>query len=399
VTFAGSMQGGSIRLLARPLDATAGSGGTLTLAGVNTLAARMFLGAAPTGAPGVPGGVLRVTNAAALGTAGVQIDADGSSIQLDGASTGLFIPASNLFLRGGGADGIGALHNAAGANRLGGHLALLADATINVASGSSLDVSGDLADLSVASSAAAQARLVLDGGGTLTLRRLARFNLDSGTYTATTAAGSALARVEVRAGTLRLEDRPGIHRPDQTSVVRELSIAGSARLDLGDSALVVDYSSSSPLAEIRGWIATGFAGGAWNGPGIASSSAAFDWRAGLAYAESTQWPATLLSGFAGRQVDATSVLVGYALFGDTDISGRVDLSDFAALASHFNSAGTWADGDFTYDGSITIADFARLAQNFNVALDVATARPVPEPGAAMSLLAGACLSRRQRRRC
>ena len=45
-------------------------------------------------------------------------------------------------------------------------------------------------------------------------------------------------------------------------------------LDLRDNALIVDYDpAASPIDAIRGYLTTGYAGGAWNGVGINSSTA------------------------------------------------------------------------------------------------------------------------------
>ncbi|SRR5258706_9440823 len=47
------------------------------------------------------------------------------------------------------------------------------------------------------------------------------------------------------------------------------------------------------------------------------------------------------------------------------MAGFVTISDFIDLASHFNSVGTWQEGDLNYDGQVTISDFIDLASNFN----------------------------------
>src|SRR5205085_6832188 len=101
------------------------------------------------------------------------------------------------------------------------------------------------------------------------------------------------------------------------------------------------------------------------------------------------------------------VHVAPALYGDADLSGRVDLTDFTFLASNFNkqSGATWNSGDFNYDDKVDLTDFTLLASNFNQTLpaDAGSANSfgnvlVREPSA-LAVLAAArvLLSWRQRR--
>src|SRR5262249_22575480 len=76
------------------------------------------------------------------------------------------------------------------------------------------------------------------------------------------------------------------------SNVKSLSIAGltnawTSKLDLNNNSLVVDYSGSSPISTIANQIKTGYAGGLWNGNGIASSAAAAAGNTALGYAEAS----------------------------------------------------------------------------------------------------------------
>lgn len=63
-------------------------------------------------------------------------------------------------------------------------------------------------------------------------------------------------------------------------------------------------------------------------------------------------------------------------FGDADLNGAVDFSDFLVQSGNFNLAGGWADGDFDGDGLIQFGDFLLLSMNFG---QVANAASVPEP--------------------
>lgn len=75
------------------------------------------------------------------------------------------------------------------------------------------------------------------------------------------------------------------------------------------------------------------------------------------------------------------------LRGDTELDRDVDITDFNALASHFDSTGDgdpqngpfWNEGNFDGDDDIDITDFNVLTMNFSPSSYEASA--VPEPSA------------------
>ena len=81
-------------------------------------------------------------------------------------------------------------------------------------------------------------------------------------------------------------------------------------------------------------------------------------------------------------------------FGDNDLDGDVDLSDYNTLATNFNPSGTygpywWQDGNVDGDNDIDLTDYNALASNFNPLGYGAAA--VPEPASGCLLLAGLLL--------
>ena len=208
-------------------------------------------------------------------------------------------------------------------------------------------------------------------------------------------------------GELRLLDGTARILPDGTpaaeSRVGTLTIAGGpgtwlARLDLSDNTLLVNYPDAepTPFDNLASQVRSGYAGGAWDGSGIASSSAAGMSGRGLGYAEA----ADLGYGtIAVGGIDSTTVIVRYTLAGDGNLDRVVDIADFALLASSFNQPASWYRGDFNYDGAAGIADFALLAAHFNQSLPaVAGQRPLaaPEPATvAFALPAALCFRRRR----
>src|SRR5207244_9651041 len=121
---------------------------------------------------------------------------------------------------------------------------------------------------------------------------------------------------------------------------------------------------------IQAAIASGYAGGAWTGNGITSSSAATaaasQHRTALGYAEATDLYTSFPATFSGQSVDNTSVLVRYTASGDANLSGTVDTIDFNLLAANFSGSGKrWTQGDFNYDTFVDTVDFNLLASNFS----------------------------------
>jgi hypothetical protein len=162
----------------------------------------------------------------------------------------------------------------------------------------------------------------------------------------------------------------------------------NGRLALGKNRLVVDYDAgaASPIANIRKYLASGYAAGSWNGTGISSVNAQIDGthHTGLGYAEASDVLGPNGGQFVDLLVDSSAVLVRYTLYGDSNLDGAVDLTDFTYLVSNFNGSGkSWLQGDYNYDGSVNLSDFTLLASNFNQTISAADATAAPSLGAAV----------------
>ena len=183
-----------------------------------------------------------------------------------------------------------------------------------------------------------------------------------------------------------------------------LSVAG--RLDVG--ADDVDVPNGN-LAAITALAATAFAGGAWTGPGITSSTAAASaghlTAVGVILNDAGSSP--LYATLDGRAAAATDVLVRYTDYGDADLSGTVTAADYLRVDAGFIGHLTgWANGDFNYDGVVDGSDYTLIDNAFDQQ-SAATARPavlvatelasVPEPaGMAVVVAVGLVLRRRRR---
>jgi hypothetical protein len=167
-------------------------------------------------------------------------------------------------------------------------------------------------------------------------------------------------------------------------VTNSLSITGG-KLDLGDNALIVEYSGTSPIGQITGLIQSGRNGGAWNGTGIITSQpAAQSSNAATTVGISEASTALNISGSAtaqwnGQTVDATAILVVYTLLGDANLDRSVNSFDFNALAGNFNNSASasYARGDFDYDGRVNALDFNQLATRFGTFLQPSPAMNLP----------------------
>jgi autotransporter-associated beta strand protein len=172
---------------------------------------------------------------------------------------------------------------------------------------------------------------------------------------------------------------------DQTSgqhlLTHSFSIFNGSTFNLKNNDLIVDYTGTSPLAQIRSALLTGYNNGQWNGPGIISSSAAADPATALGYAEAAD--IFNLSGsetatFDGETVDATTALVKYTWVGDANLDGVVNAADLALMSP---TGTTWSTGDFNYDGVVNADDYALLFLGLKISTTV------PEPALAMSAIA------------
>ncbi len=167
--------------------------------------------------------------------------------------------------------------------------------------------------------------------------------------------------------------------------------------DIQGGKLVLDYApGNSPATTINGLLATSF-----------NSTGGFTNTANRLI--STTATGTLGLGMSDDGVSA--VTVGYTVFGDANVDGKVNALDFNAVATNFGttSGALWYRGDFNYDGQVNTLDFTTLAQNFGQVAPTPTAAPdlqapalgslVPEP-TSMGVIGSAIgwmLSRRRRR--
>ena len=207
-------------------------------------------------------------------------------------------------------------------------------------------------------------------------------------------------------------------------VVPTFSDAGT--LDVVSNA--VDIQGSS-LASITALAKSGLnmGGTLFGGVGITSSAAAANTLHTTAVGVilnnvngtqlyGTGTPLGMFDGPGGSNPGSTDVLVKYTYFGDANLDGKVDGSDYSLIDNGYAvdkaTPGTltgWYNGDFNYDGVIDGSDYTLIDNAFNQQSSVLTASlnaqiasqiggsAVPEP-ATLSLIGIAALGLLGRRR-
>jgi autotransporter-associated beta strand protein len=242
-------------------------------------------------------------------------------------------------------------------------------------------------------------------GGTLKVTRLQENNAVS---------ISGNAKLQVMDSSPTLPSHPAgndafVSRPSSLTIANNGAPLGTrvynGTLDLGNNDLIIDYTGSSPFADLSDMVRSGYNFGDWLGKGITSSTAANPLSNGnfaLGIAENSLLVNSFGDGtdplhpqFSGQTVDNTTVLIKFTHRVDLDLDGFVTGNDAAIFNGAFSEGdggATWQTGDVDYDGVYSSND----AAIFNSFYDESLAH-LPEPGS-LSLLGLAALSLGRRRR-
>jgi hypothetical protein len=383
-TFTGVLSGGAFR--------KAGMG-TLVVSGDNIYDSIMTVGSGSTAGGMV---ILRSNTAtgSVIGPTLVEFGENALALDGDNAPGGsVAVLEENLILTGDGLGGFGSLRNLSGDNVWGGIVRPSASYVGPSLAHQRATIGVDSGTLTIDSTMITSDPGVVDGGGPPTflansigIRKLGPGVLVVGSDVINTAVGSinfewngailATGSLDIQAGTVRLKPSAGIATiasGKTLSDIGSLNIAGgsaspTAKLDIANNAVLVDYSGGSPLSDLRAYIVKGYNFGNWQGNGITSSLAPLSPNAGetgttaIGYAEASAIPG--LTVFMGNPVDSTSVLIKYTYEGDTDLDGDVDIADLGRLATSWQNFGGWINGDFDYSGFVDVNDLGKLATNW-----------------------------------
>jgi hypothetical protein len=153
-----------------------------------------------------------------------------------------------------------------------------------------------------------------------------------------------------------------------------LTIFTGATLDLTNNALVLNYSSKSPLAVIQSEIAAAYDHGQWDLPGITSSSISAHPGSAIGFGDNIVLNKTT---FDNQSVGLDAVLLQYTWLGDANLDGIVNTADLAMISS---SGTTWTSGDFNYDGKVNADDYALFMLGSAESGGANISATLPEPG-------------------
>jgi hypothetical protein len=175
--------------------------------------------------------------------------------------------------------------------------------------------------------------------------------------------------------------------PAGTTIVKTLTIDAGATLDLTNNSMVINYSPLNVLSasSVRQMLQSGQ---------LMTSAAS--------------------PGFTLGYVDNAalgSMLIKYTYLGDTNLDGKVDVTDLGNLASNYGagSGAIWVQGDTNYDGKVDVTDLGNLASTYgaslgpplgadSVAVPAVAVAAVPEPASTGLFLIGIVTAAASRRR-
>jgi hypothetical protein len=185
-----------------------------------------------------------------------------------------------------------------------------------------------------------------------------------------------LATLNIGPGATTVVAAPDVHGDRQLLELGSLIVAGSAgawtgSLDLTGNDLIVHNGDPTAITSL---VANGYNSGSWSGRGVTSSAAAADsshlTALGVELNNDGGQPifgnGTALGLFDGKSPALTDVLVKYTYYGDANLDGKVDGSDYTRVDFGFlNHLTGWSNGDFDYDQVIDGSDYTLVDNAFN----------------------------------
>ncbi len=201
-------------------------------------------------------------------------------------------------------------------------------------------------------------------------------NVNAGSLTFASAASITLGALNIASGATALMTPSATNTPNVLNV-SILLVSGTGKLDMTNSEIFVKYGAASdPISTIYGYLKSGYNNGAWNGPGIISSSAAAQnatpgaLQYGIGWADGNDGVHNV-PGLSTGQIE-----LRYTLLGDANLDGAVNGTDFSILAAGFGLGLTnWDQGNFFFGSSVNGSDFSALSGNFGQGDQIAAAAP------------------------
>ena len=196
--------------------------------------------------------------------------------------------------------------------------------------------------------------------------------------------GNVTIGSSIQLDTLNLGNGATLTMPSVVSGTRDLlrveggmSIDSTSKLNLGNSDLLIDPATGSPsISTVTGWLQTGSDNLKFDGLGLTSSIITAERAAGDMLHTLASLQTTAASTFDGQSIPTGEIIVGYTYFGDANLDGKVDGSDYSKIDYGFLHHLTgWANGDFNYDNVINGSDYTLMDNTFNT-----QGSPIPAAG-------------------
>jgi fibronectin-binding autotransporter adhesin len=143
------------------------------------------------------------------------------------------------------------------------------------------------------------------------------------------------------------------------------SLSNGGTIDITNNAMVI-HNANASIGTYNTQVANAYNGGAWNGTNPSSGVITSTWAANDTTHLTAVGVATGLTSFQGATVAATDVLIKYTYYGDADLSGTVDGSDYSLIDNGYLQGLTgWQNGDFNYDGVVDGSDYTLIDNAYN----------------------------------
>jgi Glycosyl Hydrolase Family 88 len=180
-----------------------------------------------------------------------------------------------------------------------------------------------------------------------------------------------LAALNIGASAQATVDAPPDAADRAVLVVGTLSINATGQLNLEGNDLIVHSPTMTNLQTALVSGDNSAIGGYWNGQGMDSAMASGDTTklATLGLLLNAKSGTKIFSTFDGQTVTTTDALIKYADYGDANLSGNIDGSDYSLIDNGFGSHGSltgWSNGDFNYDGHVDGSDYSLIDNAFNM---------------------------------
>ena len=200
-----------------------------------------------------------------------------------------------------------------------------------------------------------------------------------------------LSTVSLGSGSKLIVPTAASHSDRTLLVVQSATLGSSAAIDLGGND--ADFTGTS-LSTVYGWVKSGYNAGAsyWAGSGLDSSAAAgvTTHLTALGVIQNNQSGAAIYGSGAGQMLfdgiapGAGDTLVKYTYYGDANLDGKVDASDYSRIDNgYLNHLTSWYNGDFNYDGVVNGSDYTLIDNAFNMQ-GASLAASIASPTAAIS---------------